>query len=95
MGYTDHEINDRLKALPGWSFNGKDIQRELLFHDFKAALDAMNRIGEVAEELDHHPDWTNVYNRLIIRLWTHSENGITSRDFDLAARINSLFPPSD
>ena len=84
------EIKLRLEFLKLWSGNAEGIQRDVQFKDFKAALAKMVEIGIVAEKLNHHPEWTNVYNRLTIKLSTHDAGGVTLKDFELAQEIEAL-----
>jgi 4a-hydroxytetrahydrobiopterin dehydratase len=82
--FTDAQIEEALEALPGWSQEGEAIVRTYEFVDFRAALDFMNRAAGPIEEMDHHPEWTNVYNRVDIRLISHDVGGVTDRDVQLA-----------
>lgn len=80
-----------LARLPGWKLLGgrEAIARRLTFKDFKAAFAFMNDVALEAERLDHHPEWTNVWNRVDIVLTTHSANGLTELDAELAKFINA------
>ncbi len=80
------EVAARLAALPGWSVAGGKLHRELTFPDFARAFAFMGDVAREAEALQHHPEWCNVYNRVVIDLTTHDAGGITSLDFDLARR---------
>ena len=80
------EITSRLSALPGWSIAGGKLHRELIFPDFAQAFAFMGEVARDAEALQHHPEWCNVYNRVVIDLTTHDAGGITGLDFDLARR---------
>jgi 4a-hydroxytetrahydrobiopterin dehydratase len=82
--FTDAQIEEALDALPGWSQEGEALVRTYEFADFRAALDFMNRAAGPIEEMDHHPEWTNVYNRVDIRLSSHDVGGVTDRDVQLA-----------
>jgi len=86
------DIETRLQDLPGWSLDDGKLYREFKFKNFVEAFGFMSRVALLAESLDHHPDWSNVYNRVTIHLTTHDAGGITERDFTLAARINGLLP---
>jgi 4a-hydroxytetrahydrobiopterin dehydratase len=66
------------------------LAREFRFKDFAAAMDFVNRVAEVAEGANHHPDIAIHYNRVTLRFWTHSENAITDRDVQLAERCGTL-----
>lgn len=88
---TPAEINEALGALPGWVFDRDALAKEFKFGTFKEALSFMVRVGFEAEAMDHHPDWTNVYNRVAIRLNTHDAGGkITAKDVALAKKIQAL-----
>lgn len=86
-------IKERLSALPDWTLEqgGKAIAREFRFADFVQAFAFMTRVALVAEKSNHHPEWTNVYNRVSVRLTTHDADGLTRRDFDLAAQADQAF----
>ena len=81
---------ERLKALAGWSLREGKLFRQLKFGDFVEAFGFMSRVALLAEAADHHPEWSNVYNRVEISLTTHDADGISERDFQLAGRINAL-----
>ena len=81
-----------LSALPGWQeVAGRDaIQRKAKFADFTAAWGFMTRVALLAEKQDHHPEWSNVYNRVEILLTTHDCDGLSQRDVKLATAINKI-----
>ena len=81
-----------LSALAGWSYDEarRGITRSFKFADFNEAFAFMTRVALAAEQADHHPDWSNVWNRVDILLTTHSAGGLTSKDVDLAKRIDSF-----
>ena len=83
-------IEAALKDLPGWEYTDGALATTLEFSDFKEAFTAMGRIAFECEAQQHHPDWTNVYNLLEIRLRTHDADGVTEKDFILARTIESL-----
>jgi 4a-hydroxytetrahydrobiopterin dehydratase len=87
---SDTEVSQRLTALPGWSVKGGKLHRELTFADFTQAFAFMGDVAREAEALDHHPEWFNVYNRVVIDLTTHDASGITTLDFELARRAEDL-----
>lgn len=82
-----------MSSLPGWVVEDGLLRRSFEFDDFVAAFGFMTRVALVAETMGHHPDWTNVYNRVAIALHTHDVGGLTQRDFELAARIGDLAGP--
>jgi 4a-hydroxytetrahydrobiopterin dehydratase len=79
-----------LASLPGWTLLDGKLHRELHFADFSQAFGFMARVALEAEKRDHHPEWSNVYSKVVIELTTHEAAGITARDVELAARINEL-----
>lgn len=89
---TPAEIETALSGLPGWTHDarGNALCREIRFADFQETFAFMTRIALAAEKADHHPDWSNVYNRLSIRLTTHEAGGVTKRDIALARTINGF-----
>jgi 4a-hydroxytetrahydrobiopterin dehydratase len=87
------QSRELLKQVPGWqlSEDAKRIRRSWRVKDFATALDFFQRIGEIAEAEDHHPDLHLVgFRNVTIELWTHAVGGLTENDFILAARINEL-----
>jgi 4a-hydroxytetrahydrobiopterin dehydratase len=77
-------------TLDGWTEVGKALERTFEFDSFVDALAFVNRVGELAEAENHHPDIAIHYNRVTLRWWTHTEGGITDRDRELAAKSNDL-----
>ncbi len=87
---TQEQIESGLAKLDGWTLRDGKLHRDLVFADFVAAFGFMARVALVAEAMEHHPEWLNVYNRVSIDLTTHDAGGISQHDLDLAARIDSL-----
>lgn len=89
---TDTERAALSTTLPGWSLvSGRDaIERSFKFRDFSEAWGFMNRVALLAESQNHHPDWSNVWNRVRIELSTHDAGGLTGNDVKLATAINAL-----
>lgn len=87
---SEGEVEAALRALPGWSLADGKLHREFRFRDFSAAFGFMTRVALAAEAADHHPDWSNVWNRVVIDLHTHDSGGVTRNDVDLAKRIDEL-----
>ena len=89
---TDAEVQSALTGLGGWTVvQGRPaISKSFKFTDFNAAFGFMARVALAAEKLDHHPEWSNVYNRVDITLTTHDAGGITALDIDLARLINGM-----
>lgn len=90
MALSDAEIDAGLQSLDGWSREGNAIRRQLQFGSFREAISFIVRIAFEAEQRDHHPELTNVYNRVTIALSTHDAGGVTEKDFDLARAINAI-----
>ena len=88
--YTQSSASEKLSVLNGWSFSGNQLEKKFTFKDFRQAMSTMVRISYLCEELNHHPDWTNVYNKLTVRLSTHDAGGVTDKDFELAGRIEKV-----
>lgn len=83
------DIEARLAELDGWTRAGNKLARNFEFADFNEAFGFMTRVALAAEKLDHHPEWSNVYNRVDVELTTHDAGGITELDFALAAIANA------
>ena len=89
---TGSQRDEALSALPEWSLraNGLAIERQFKFKDFSEAFAFMARVAMTAEKHDHHPEWSNVYNRVAITLTTHDAGGLSERDVKMARAIDSL-----
>ncbi len=89
---TRDERDSWLSALPRWSLarGGAAIERSFEFGDFSAAFAFMTRVALLAEKRDHHPEWSNVYNRVTIALTTHDAGGLSLRDVKMARAIDLL-----
>ena len=79
-----------MKRIPEWETDKKSIERTFEFDDFAQAVDFVNAVAEIAEEEDHHPDIDIRWNRVRLVLSTHSEGGLTSRDFQVAEKLDTL-----
>ena len=88
--YSEQQIKDRLSTLDGWVFDQDAIKKEWEFKDFAQAMVFINKIAEIAERHDHHPELSNVYSRVTLRFNTHVAGGITGKDFAIAAEIDTL-----
>lgn len=84
------DVASRLAALPEWSLLGEKLHRELRFENFVEAFGFMTKVALLAEKADHHPEWSNVYGRVVIDLTTHDCDGLSTRDFALAGQIDAL-----
>jgi len=88
--YTLEEITNELKKLEGWDYVDGAIETTFEFKNFKETFCIMTRIAFECELQNHHPDWSNIYNTLTIRLNTHDADGITDKDFQLAKTIEEI-----
>jgi 4a-hydroxytetrahydrobiopterin dehydratase len=86
----EEQINALASALPQWSVVNGKLHRELRFGDFNEAFGFMTRVALIAEAMGHHPEWSNVWNRVTIDLTTHDAGGLSTWDVELAQRINEL-----
>lgn len=77
-----------------WVIENNKLVRQFKFKDFQETFMFMEKIAVLAEELRHHPQWTNTYNKLEIMLWTHEINGLSNLDFKMAKKINQIFDNS-
>jgi 4a-hydroxytetrahydrobiopterin dehydratase len=85
------KIETALTGLPGWTFKRDALAKNFQFKDFREAMGFMVRAAFEAEEMNHHPEWTNVYNRVTVRLNTHDAGGkVTAKDVKLAGRIEKI-----
>lgn len=84
------EITAGLRQLKGWKVVKGNLHREFKFKDFTQAFGFMKRVALAADRMDHHPNWSNVYNTVTIDLSTHSAGGLTQNDFDLAGKIQKI-----
>ena len=91
----DSQIETGLSELVGWDRAGDRVQATFAFADFVRAFGFMSSVALLAEKLDHHPEWSNVYGTVEIALTNHDAGGITELDLHLAAKINDLAPPSN
>ena len=91
-GLSEAERAEALDALPDWDYvEARDaITRTLVFADFAEAFGFMARVALIAEKADHHPEWSNVYNRVEILLTTHDAGGLSPRDVELATAIDGI-----
>jgi 4a-hydroxytetrahydrobiopterin dehydratase len=91
MATLDHDtVRHALEGLEGWQLEDDAIVREWRFASFRDAVDFIDRVADLAEEADHHPDLWNSYATVRIRLTSHDVGGVSQRDLDLAARIDGV-----
>jgi 4a-hydroxytetrahydrobiopterin dehydratase len=91
---TKEEITRRLAELKGWKFRNDGIEKVFKFRDFVEAFGFMTSVALFSERANHHPEWSNTYNKVKIRLSTHDAGGVTDLDIELATEIEiSIRPP--
>ena len=87
---SEEQIRADLNSLQGWEVRDGKLHKRFEFADFVEAWGFMSRVALVAQSMDHHPDWTNVYKRVDVDLQTHDAGGITTLDFKLASKMDQL-----
>jgi 4a-hydroxytetrahydrobiopterin dehydratase len=88
---SEKEVLAELEKLPGWSLAQGKLHRVFEFRDFRQAFAFMTGVALAAEAMNHHPDWSNSWNKVTIDLMTHSAGGLTKNDFELAGKIQQTF----
>jgi 4a-hydroxytetrahydrobiopterin dehydratase len=88
---SKQEIAAGLHKLDGWSLVKGNLHRVFEFKDFKQAFGFMKRVALAADKMDHHPDWSNAYNKVTVDLSTHRAGGLTKNDFELAGKIQKIY----
>jgi 4a-hydroxytetrahydrobiopterin dehydratase len=88
--YSSEQVNENLAQLKGWELKNNMLHKEFKFKNFVGAFGFMSQVALVAEKMDHHPDWSNVYNKVTVNLNTHDAGGITELDFKLAKTIDQI-----
>ncbi len=86
------EIEERLGQLDGWTLKDGKLHKDYAFESFVQAFSFMSGVALVAESMNHHPEWFNVYHKVSINLTTHDAGGISAKDFELAAKADELAP---
>ncbi len=84
------ELGRALASIPSWSLEDDKLRRQFSFRNFVDAFGFMSRVALIAERMDHHPEWRNVYRTVTIDLTTHDAGGVTCKDIELALAIDSL-----
>lgn len=87
---SDAEIKEKLNSLQGWSVQNGKLHKEYKFADFIHAFGFMSTAAIAIEKMNHHPEWSNVYNRVTVDLTTHDAGGISQNDFDLARLLDGI-----
>jgi 4a-hydroxytetrahydrobiopterin dehydratase len=86
----DEQVQAALRELGSWTIQGSKLHREYKFRDFVQAFGFMTQVALLAERAAHHPEWFNVYNRVVVDLTTHEAGGITQKDLDLAREMEEI-----
>lgn len=89
---NEQQRSELASRLPNWSVDGERLRRDFQFRDFIAAFGFMSQVALLAETRHHHPNWSNVYNRVTIELTTHDLGGLSNLDAELAVAIDGLLP---
>jgi 4a-hydroxytetrahydrobiopterin dehydratase len=87
------DINARLASVRGWTIANGKLHKEFQFEDFVQAFGFMSSVALIAESMNHHPEWFNVYNKVTVDLNTHSAGGISELDFEFAGKVDALERP--
>jgi 4a-hydroxytetrahydrobiopterin dehydratase len=87
---SQDEVAALVEALDGWALDGASLRRQLIFDSFVQAFGFMAQVALIAERLDHHPNWSNVYNRVDLSITTHDAGGLTALDFEFARRVDAV-----
>ena len=86
------EVASLVESLDGWELDGTSLRRQLVFDSFVQAFGFMAQVALIAESLNHHPNWSNVYNRVDIAVTTHDAGGLTELDVEFVRRVDALLP---
>ena len=89
---SSDEVSHLVEALEGWELDGVSLRRQLVFDSFVQAFGFMAQVALIAERLGHHPNWSNVYNRVDLAITTHDAGGLTALDFEFARRVDAVLP---
>ena len=88
--YNSETAKVLLPTIKGWYFENNALEKKIQFNNFREAISFMVRISFICESENHHPEWTNVYNKLTIRFSTHDAGGVTDKDFKIAGEIDKI-----
>ena len=87
---THKEISDFIGSFSSWSLENEKLHKEFVFVDFVQAFGFMTEVALIAEQMNHHPEWLNVYRIVVVELTTHEAYGITERDFNMAKKMDEV-----
>jgi 4a-hydroxytetrahydrobiopterin dehydratase len=88
--YTEQSAQEKLASAKSWKFSDNALEKKFEFANFTEAISFMIKVAFICEKKNHHPEWTNVYNRLTIRFNTHDAGGVTDKDFETVKEIDKL-----
>tara|TARA_B000000475_G_scaffold215401_1_gene177692 strand:- start:162 stop:452 length:291 start_codon:yes stop_codon:yes gene_type:complete len=84
------ELEEAISKFPKWEYQEESLKRDFIFSDFREAFEFMVQVAEIAETLNHHPDWSNSWNKVSIAISTHSAGGLTALDLKFVEKVESL-----
>ena len=84
------ELEETISKFPKWEYQEESLKQDFIFSDFREAFEFMVQVAEIAETLNHHPDWSNSWNRVSIAISTHSAGGLTALDLKFVEKVESL-----
>jgi len=84
------ELEETISKFPKWEYQEESLKRDFIFSDFREAFEFMVQVAEIAETLNHHPDWSNSWNKVSIAISTHSAGGLTALDLKFVEKVESL-----
>jgi len=84
------ELEEIISKFPKWEYREKSLKQDFMFSDFSEAFEFMVQVSEIAEDLNHHPDWSNSWNKVSISISTHSAGGLTALDLKFVEKVESL-----
>jgi len=84
------ELEEIISRFPKWEYREKSLKQDFMFSDFSEAFEFMVQVSEIAEDLNHHPDWSNSWNKVSISISTHSAGGLTALDLKFVEKVESL-----
>ncbi len=87
---SQEEISSNLKSLNGWTIENDKLHKEFKFKNFIEAFGFMSRVALIAEGMNHHPEWFNVWNKVVIDMTTHDVGGISNLDFEFVEKVEKL-----
>ena len=84
------ELEEAISKFPKWEYQEESLKQDFIFSDFREAFEFMVQVAEIAESIDHHPDWSNSWNKVSISISTHSAGGLTALDLKFVEKVETL-----